>query len=618
MEDSILKPLNQVTYIKKTIPSNLPFTRLDRMKTRSWKFKKPEESKKSITDNQFYIKIKHKPMDIFLSSQTTQGNSHTFSNVELEEMLNSDLAKILTKHPLGIIKRKAASSSVKQNREIVEKELVSDLDKWIHQKKLPKYLNDPTSVFYRDKCIKKIRDDLNQQHESKDIDLFGKKLKFTNDIHIEEILKRKTLDTIKSVECTKSTPSLIDQTNNKQPNDKISSCQKNEKIAEEKVALELNLQTRYIYIAKLLDSKRQKLNDIVNKIASLKVDYQQKKMDRNRIEIALSINENSNSKDPNKMRRLEFKSKKTSELRQSPRDHQKFLFQREENLKSLNELKISMPSLLELINCLEKKRATIQSKITNLKYEIDRLRSDLSSYFHKILIEAKDTREDGISWIIRSIWEIGCNINLSKMPKFLDEETMKFLLIYTKKEMNLNELLQKYQQLKALQNCKPITIGNNIKENSDFFLKSVNLNFKKSEDEKSNFLVDKKSDENNNEKFSQSYSLSSLKVFRSEIIELEKQIDKLRKELRIIKMEETTRITREYVKGNYKSSEKESIERILRTVFGEQSTKKEMDKIMRFKEEYTKLKSNRISSFRAITTSQSLKSFASENKTNIQ
>ena len=69
----------------------------------------------------------------------------------------------------------------------------------------------------------------------------------------------------------------------------------------------------------------------------------------------------------------------------------------------------------------------LTQKTEKIKKEWLSLKNSLSMHYHRLLSEGKDTRREGLSWLIRSIWDLGEIVTLSYLPSFLDEETIGFL-----------------------------------------------------------------------------------------------------------------------------------------------------------------------------------------------
>ena len=156
-------------------------------------------------------------------------------------------------------------------------------------------------------------------------------------------------------------------------------------------------------------------------------------------------------------------------------------------IKELEEKKLS---LLDKIDVCENELKKFKESHLNLKEE-------LLVHYHTLLSEGKDTRKEGLSWIILAIWNLKSNVLLSYLPKFLDQSIILFLFEYSsllKKikdtEKKIQELALKLKEHKENLNLKNSAINNenNIKnimnEKNDVKNKNEINNNKDKEDKK--------------------------------------------------------------------------------------------------------------------------------------
>ena len=68
-----------------------------------------------------------------------------------------------------------------------------------------------------------------------------------------------------------------------------------------------------------------------------------------------------------------------------------------------------------------------ENEIDKNNEEIKKITNKLLYHYHTILSEGKDTRKEGLVWIIKAIWNLGSNVIISFLPNFLDEECIKFI-----------------------------------------------------------------------------------------------------------------------------------------------------------------------------------------------
>lgn len=72
-------------------------------------------------------------------------------------------------------------------------------------------------------------------------------------------------------------------------------------------------------------------------------------------------------------------------------------------------------------------------------------------HYKKLLKEGIDSRKDGLIWIIKVLWLLEEDIDISDMPNYLDSELIKFLLDYAKMDIKRSEyhLMLKESKLKS-------------------------------------------------------------------------------------------------------------------------------------------------------------------------
>ena len=107
-----------------------------------------------------------------------------------------------------------------------------------------------------------------------------------------------------------------------------------------------------------------------------------------------------------------------------------------------------------------------EKNMKDLKSELKIVKTELIKHYHKLLYEGKDTRNEGLSWIIRSIWKLKINVIMSYLPKFLDQKSIEFLFKYSDK---LNEMEQIQKNI-AMKNDYLKKIGKRIGKLSEKLL----------------------------------------------------------------------------------------------------------------------------------------------------
>ena len=103
-----------------------------------------------------------------------------------------------------------------------------------------------------------------------------------------------------------------------------------------------------------------------------------------------------------------------------------FLRASQSRSKKVKEYKNKLPSK-------QNKKKEIITKIKEQNIKIEELREkrnikidQLYTHYLKILKEGKDTRTEGLAWIIREIYNLGKEIIMSYLPDFIDEMGIRF------------------------------------------------------------------------------------------------------------------------------------------------------------------------------------------------
>jgi hypothetical protein len=108
----------------------------------------------------------------------------------------------------------------------------------------------------------------------------------------------------------------------------------------------------------------------------------------------------------------------------------------------------------ELVLTLEKEVADNSAKTQELDIKVRDLRGLLRSlhsqqidHYRKILHDGLDTRSEGLSWVVKSLWKLGEKVEVSMFPPFLDLTSIHVILFVAQKGMELEELTEYMAQV---------------------------------------------------------------------------------------------------------------------------------------------------------------------------
>jgi hypothetical protein len=210
------------------------------------------------------------------------------------------------------------------------------------------------------------------------------------------------------------------------------------------------IETKIEKIKSLIEPLSKELSDILNQIESSKIDleifknyknysllnsvYHKKKYLRkdSKSNYSLYSNfQNSKSSDDSFVRKGNSEKMKSDKLlRRKKLIIENYKLNTMEKLAMLNNKKNNI--LVKLDAC--------ERDLKEFKEKHNIVRNELLVHYHKLLLEGKDTRKDGLSWIIQAIWNLKSNIIMSFMPKFLDKDCISFLFLYSDKLVEISKI----------------------------------------------------------------------------------------------------------------------------------------------------------------------------------
>lgn len=133
----------------------------------------------------------------------------------------------------------------------------------------------------------------------------------------------------------------------------------------------------------------------------------------------------------------------------------------------------------DLLNCYRKENIIInflkeslwqdniqcENNIEITEKAIKLITDELILHYHKLLLEGKDTREKGLTWIIQSIWGLGADVIISYLPKYLDEKLINYLFLYSHKSVELKKVRDLLEEIKArVKHYNGIKVRNRFKK----------------------------------------------------------------------------------------------------------------------------------------------------------
>ena len=287
-----------------------------------------------------------------------------------------------------------------------------------------------------------------------------------------------------------------------------------------------------------------------------------------------------------------------------------------ENEKNLKQYK-------EDIEQINKELKKIREELSNLKEKENTSAQKLMRHYESLLYQGRDTRNDGLIWIIKSMWKLGKNVPMQYIPKFLDFHAIEFLFKLANKSIELENsknLLNKNKKDLTLKIHKLYFINNDHNTESNNFTKKqfggkskrTSLLFKTNLIKKNSILKrsvsqtniiktyihssvdDEQRDQEKNtfkeilkfyEKRNNNYEIEKMEGM-GRIEDLQNKIKIIENEIIELKNKEIMRIFKQFVENDYQHRYHVTIDVVLAALLGEHMKNIEVNKFAKFKKEY--------------------------------
>ena len=281
--------------------------------------------------------------------------------------------------------------------------------------------------------------------------------------------------------------------------------------------------------------------------------------------------------------------------------------QREERIKFLKQ---SIATKNEELKSLEEKQNELIGQCKEKKNGIYNLRQQLLNIYHINLYEGLNFRTDGLCTLIRSIWNLGVNVDINYMPSYLDNNSIDYLFDRTKRLIDISKMRQVIEENQGEfdNNLKQWKQFANINENSkDTDNKTDSNFFQTGVIEKYNYMDKYPKSKQFMEEYNKKYFPKNDKIqinlrkkneFKSKnipytIIQKYNNIEKLKYLLKKLieqndnkEKQEFERISKEFLTNNYQEKYQVAIETIMGALCGEEKRNEGINFFSKFQREF--------------------------------
>ena len=315
-----------------------------------------------------------------------------------------------------------------------------------------------------------------------------------------------------------------------------------------------------------------------------------------------SINSNKNENNENEFYKKNSKQNKFEQINA----YSKMKIQRDERLKYVKQ-NITIEE--EELKQLEEKQKELIKQCKEKKTIIYKLRHRLLNIYHINLYEGLNFRSDGLATLIRSIWNLGVNVDINFMPTYLDNLSIDYLFDRTKRLIEISKMRQIIEENEKefeenLKQWKQNNIAEDSKESdngtdSNFFQTGVmqKYNYMDKYPKSKQFMEDyNRKYFPKNDKFE--INLKQKNEFKSKnipysIIEKYNNIEKLKYLLKNLidqndnkEKKEIERLCKEFISNNYAEKYQVAVETIMGALCGEEKKNEGINLFAKYQKEY--------------------------------
>jgi hypothetical protein len=126
----------------------------------------------------------------------------------------------------------------------------------------------------------------------------------------------------------------------------------------------------------------------------------------------------------------------------------RFEYDKNKKADEADRLKEDNEELIITRQKLREEIANWEVQLKELKVSYKKVRNDLLLHYFTILKEGKDTRNEGLSWVIKAIWKLESNVMISQLPKFLDAQAIEYIFKIARLDLEIKELKQKLDEIR--------------------------------------------------------------------------------------------------------------------------------------------------------------------------
>lgn len=244
----------------------------------------------------------------------------------------------------------------------------------------------------------------------------------------------------------------------------------------------------------------------------------------------------------------------------------------------------------ETIKNLRLKNAELSKDLSVIKSNYKICKANVLTYYTQLLFEGIQCGKEGLSWIIKAIWNLGENVLDEFLPAFLDTQAIDYLFTVTKMDLEINDIKNELRKEKDMLKG---SFGTKDSKKVDLF--KTKLEFQKNLYKKRKYDAIEHGTDVKDDLPIKSIKLVNQWLANRGKIDEEMQLKlnaidnlyskqkEIEGEIRKLRNVEMERIFKECILNNYESRYNVSIETVITALVGEMNKDREMSKYNRAK-----------------------------------
>lgn len=193
------------------------------------------------------------------------------------------------------------------------------------------------------------------------------------------------------------------------------------------------LYDKFEKISKEINTLNLELEVIESRYTDIYIKKMHNHNENNTYNESLELN-NQNTSSPTKTDKRNYSSSKMERMKQI-KSH--YLAKKEQEDKKYQKFEQIKKYKEELKN-LDVDIKALNSELSELRKKDHNIVQKLMKHYEALLFKGKDTRSEGLIWIIKAMWGLGQNVPMQFIPTFLDFKSIEFLFKLANKSIELD------------------------------------------------------------------------------------------------------------------------------------------------------------------------------------